>query len=132
MFALLICTATLNSSPKPETKMKDPFHLIVEGKFLNQKNITYTVYKMDSRGIFVKESRTKGKRYFSITCDVQCKYIIRFEDRNRNVKFLMVDAAKGGYFNVDVDFSRKHDAILQLTKVGYSLIPLTANLMVKN
>jgi len=111
----------------PAKTKKDPYHLILEGKFLAEKNINCTVYRMDKRGVFVKESRLKARKYFSFTCDVGGKYIIRFEDKKHNTKFLMVDVTKTGYFTIDVDFSKSYDAILKFTKVGYRIEPLDNN-----
>lgn len=124
--AALLCVADLNAGnmvTKPV--VKDPYHLIVEGQFLAEKHIQYTVYKKDARGIFVSEFRDKAKKYFYVSCDKGSEYIVRFQDKHGNVKFLMIDATKEGYFQVDVDFAKPYDAKIYLTKVGYALTPLT-------
>lgn len=126
VIAVLLCTVDLSAGNVVTKPSKDPFHLILEGKFLNEKNINCTVYVLDeSKGTFVSELRTKFKRYYSFSFNVGSKYIVRFEDKNQNVKFLMVDVTKSGYFMTDVDFARKYDAKLYVTKIGYTLLPLT-------
>ncbi len=121
--------ATINSKTKPR---RDPHHLLLEGKFLAEKNITYTIYKMDREGTFVKESRNKAKRTFSIKCNVGDRYIVRFEDKKHNVKFLMMDITKSGKFTIDVDFSIPYDAVLKFTAVGYRLTRLVSNPVANN
>jgi len=108
-----------------QAKMNDPYHLILEGQFLSEKNIHYTIYKMDSEGTFKSIERTKSRRYYSITCDVGEKYLIRFQDKNQNVKFLIVEATKPGYFGANVDFRKSYDAVIRYTKNGYSITTLT-------
>lgn len=121
--ALCIVSSVSKSSTNP---MKDPYHLVVEGTFLAEKHVQYTVYKLDEKtGAFVSESRNKGKKYFSVVCDKGSKYIIRFQDRKGNVKFLMIEATKEGYFGVNVDFNRSYDAVVKYSKNGYSVTPLT-------
>jgi hypothetical protein len=125
VLATVLCVVSTVS--KSEVKYKDPYHFIVEGQFLAKKNVHYTVYKQDKSGAFVSESRNKSRKYYSVTLDVGCKYIIRFQDKEGNVKFLMVDASKPGYYGINVDFTRSFDAQLRVTKVGYAVIPLTDN-----
>lgn len=125
MILLECLIASSNNNPKT----RDPFHLIVEGKFLAEKNVHYTVYKLNSKGVFVSESHNKGKKYYSVMCDVGSKYLIRFQDKKHNVKFLMLDVTRHGTFTVDVDFSRSYDAVLQFTKNGYSITPLTNSML---
>lgn len=120
LIVVLLCITSVQG------KTKDPYHLILEGEFLHQKNVNYTVYKMNNEGTFVSEYRSKARKYYSITCDVGAKYLIRFQDKNQNVKFLMLDVTQSGTFTIDVDFCKEYDAVLRLTKNGYSLTPLTS------
>lgn len=121
---MLVSTICSSNNPHPTREKKDRFHLVVEGSFLNQKNVNYTVFEMDKEGTFVSTEHVKARKYFSLQLDVNAKYIIRFEDKKHNVKFLIIDAARSGHFVVDVDFSKPHDAILRVTKVGYAITPL--------
>lgn len=122
MLVSVICSG---NNPHSTREKKDRFHLVVEGSFLNQKNVNYTVFQMDAEGTFVSTEHIKARKYFSVVLDVNAKYIIRFEDKKHNVKFLIVDATRSGHFVVDVDFSKPHDAVLRMTKVGYAITPLT-------
>ena len=120
--AVLLCAAGHSNNPPT----KDPWHLIVEGSFVSEKNIHVTVYKQNTEGAFVSDTHEKCRKYYSITCNVGEKYILRFEDKHHNVKFLMVDATKQGYYAVDVDFSKSYDAKLFYNpKLGYALLRLT-------
>lgn len=127
IIATILCVADLSAGNLVTKPMKDPYHLTVEGKFLNEKHIVCTIYMMDQRGVFVRDLRMKCKKYYSFVFDIGRKYIVRFEDKNSNVKFLMVDVTRNGYFIADVDFSKKYDAKLYVTKNGYTLMPLTAS-----
>ena len=102
-------------------KSKDPFHLIVEGAFLADKNVKYTVYKMNTKGDFVAIERAKAKRYYRIECSTGSKYIVRFQNRKGDVKFLMIDAVEYGYCGANVDWSNPYDGKITLEKNGYSL-----------
>ena len=123
MIMLVSIVYSTNNSNLPTLK-KDKYHLIVEGSFLYQKNVNYTVYEMNREGTFVSTDHVKARKYFSLVLEVSKKYIIRFEDKGHNVKFLIIDASESGTFEVDVDFSKPHDAILKMTKVGYAVTPL--------
>ena len=122
---LLLCMVLSTVAIAGKNKVKDPYHLILEGQFLAEKNVVYTIYKMDSEGTFKSIEHRKAKRYYSITCDVGEKYLIRFQDKKQNVKFLMVEASKSGYFGANVDFNKSYDAVVKYTKNGYSITLLT-------
>lgn len=131
--SLLLITLVCVVTTKLEAKTKDPYHLLVQGEFLAKKNISYTVYKYDVKNDkFVSESRTKARKYFLISCDRGCKYIVRFQDKKGNTKFLLIDATREGEFVVDVDFSKPYDGMLRHTKNGYSLTPLTNSTVKKD
>ena len=118
---MLICMVAFSPSVTAKTK-KDPYHFIVEGAILAQKNISYTVFKMDNKsGDFVSESHCKIRKHFSVMCDVGFKYIVRFQDKKGNVKFLMLDVTRNGSFTVDVDFTTPWDGLLKYTPIGYRL-----------
>lgn len=120
--AAILCAVDLsagNTVTKP--KVKDPYHLEVEGQILSDKNIHFTVYKMNEDGVFRVEERGKIRKYYHLMCDRGSKYILRFENKKGDVKFLMVDATKAGYFGVNVDFSRPYDAKIYYAKNGYDL-----------
>lgn len=123
IIVMLLCITSI------QAKGRDPHHLILEGEFLHKKNINYTVYKMNSEGTFISEYRTKARKYYSITCDVGSKYLIRFQDKDQNVKFLMLNVTKSGTFTIDVDFCRSYDAVLTFTKNGYAITPLPDKLL---
>lgn len=125
---MLMCMVAFSSSFTAKTK-KDPYHFIVEGAILAQKNITYTVFKMDNTtGTFVSESHMKVRKYFSVMCDVGFKYIVRFQDKKGNVKFLMLDVTRNGSFTVDVDFEKPWDGLLKYTHMGYKLTRINKEL----
>lgn len=126
MLATVLCV--VSSAAKSNPPAKDPYHLVVEGEFLAQKHVQYTVYKLDAKtGVFISESHNKGRKYFHIMCDRGSKYIIRFQDRKGNVKFLMVEATREGYYGVNVDFNKPYDAMVKYTKNGYDVMLLTSS-----
>lgn len=119
MCIMLVSMTALSGKPK------DPFHLIVEGSFLSSKNIHYTVYKETKQGTFVSIEHTKAHKYYHIECNTGDKYLVRFQNKKGNVKFLMIDASTYGYFQADVDWSKSYDGLIKKEKVGYCLVALT-------
>lgn len=118
LIVVLLCITSVQG------KTKDPYHLFLDGEFLHKKNVNFTVYKMGKDGVFYSEYRDKARKYYSITCDVGHKYLIRFQDKDQNVKFLMLDVTHAGLFTIDVDFSRSYDAMLTFTKNGYNIVAI--------
>lgn len=106
-------------------KSRDRHHFIVEGSFLSQKNISYTVYQENQEGKFVAIERSKARKYYSFVFNTGHKYIIRFQNKKGDVKFLMVDAVQRGYFMVDVDWRKPYDGKITYEKIGYCLTPFT-------
>lgn len=56
---------------------------------------------------------TKCIKYYTIVCDVDRTYIIKFTSGNL-IKTLMVSVTKSGTFYLDVDFNKKLMLILSL------------------
>lgn len=108
-----------------QAKHRDPYHFIVEGEFLAQKNINYTVFKQTTSGKFVAIEHTKARKYYRVECNTGEKYIIRFQNKKGDVKFLMIDAVERGYFIADVDWRKPYDGKITLEKIGYCLTPFT-------
>jgi hypothetical protein len=104
-------------------KAKDRYHFIVEGEFLSQKNVSYTIFEESKDGAFVAIEHVKARKYYFVECKVGKKYIVRFQNKQGDVKFLMIDAAKHGYFQVDVDWSKPYDGKITLEKIGYAVTP---------
>jgi len=129
VIAALLCAVDLSAgNTVTKLKIKDPYHLEIEGEFIAQRHIEYTVFKYNKKTeSFISEERGKARRYYHFVCDRGCKYIIRFQDKHGNVKFLMVDATREGYFGVNVDFRKSYDAQIKYTKNGYSLTVLTSS-----
>ncbi|TXG80304.1 MAG: hypothetical protein E6R13_08230 [Spirochaetes bacterium] len=96
IIVILLCVTT------SQVKAKDPYHLIVEGEFLHKKNISYTVFQEDQKGNFVSIEHVKARKYYHVECNTGHRYIIRFQNKKGNVKFLMIDAVQRGYFIADV------------------------------
>jgi len=116
---LIVLSATVLAG-----KPKDRYHFIVEGEFLSQKNINYTIFEENKDGKFVAVDHVKAKKYYFVECKVGKKYIVRFQNKEGDVKFLMIDAAKYGYYQVDVDWNNPHDAKITLEKIGYAVTPI--------
>lgn len=119
MFIMLMSVISL------QAKHRDPYHFVVEGEFLAEKNINYTVFKEATSGKFVAIEHTKARKYYRVECNTGEKYIIRFQNKKGDTKFLMIDAVQSGYFIADVDWRKPYDAKIILEKIGYCLIPLT-------
>lgn len=111
---------------------KDKYHLILEGSFLQTKNVSYTVYVLEKDGSLNKLYNTKCIKYYTIVCDVDRTYIIKFTSGNL-IKTLMVNVTKSGTFYLDVDFNKKIDAHLIFDNnipEGYRIDPLDKQLLV--
>lgn len=108
-----------------QSKGKDADYFIVEGSFLVSKNVYYTVYQQNSEGTFVSVEHTKAHKSYHIKCDAGYKYMVRFQNKKGDVKFLLIDASTTGYFRADVDWSKPYDGLIKKYKIGYCLTALT-------
>lgn len=104
-------------------KTKDRWHFIVEGEFLAEKKISYTVFQEDSKGNFVAINHVKARKYYHLEFNTGHRYIVRFQNKKGDVKFLMIDAVERGYFVADVDWRKPYDGKITLEKIGYCLTP---------
>jgi len=104
-----------------QAKVKDPQNFIVEGSFIADKNITYTIFKMDQVGDLIAIEHVKGHKHYFVECNVGDKYVVRFQNKKGDVKFLMIDATSTGYFEADIDWNVPYDGLIKEEKVGYSL-----------
>lgn len=117
---LLICLVLLTTSIIG--KEKEPKFLQLKGSFLNETNITYVIYKLDTeKNSYVKEKIAVGKNSFTAKCEKDSKYLIEFETATHEIKFLVVHATITGRFYIDVDFSDEHSAQLEFNKNKYKL-----------
>ncbi len=104
---------------------KDRYHFVVEGEFLSQKKISYTVFQEDQKGNFVAIEHVKARKSYHVVCNTGHRYIVRFQNKKGDVKFLMIDAVQRGYFIADVDWRKPFDGKITLEKIGYCLTPFT-------
>jgi hypothetical protein len=100
---------------------KDPYHFIVQGSFIADKNIKYTIFKMEKNGALVAIEHVKGRKYYFVECNVGDKYVVRFQNKKGNVKFLMIDASANGYFQADLDWTQPYDGWIKREKAKYKL-----------
>jgi hypothetical protein len=100
---------------------KDPYHFIVQGSFIADKNIKYTIFKMKKDGALVAIEHVKGRKYYFVECNVGDKYVVRFQNKKGNVKFLMIDASANGYFQADLDWTQPYDGWIKREKAKYKL-----------
>ena len=100
---------------------KDPYHFIVQGSFIADKNIKYTIFKMEKDGALVAIEHVKGRKYYFVECNVGDKYVVRFQNKKGNVKFLMIDASANGYFQADLDWTQPYDGWIKREKAKYKL-----------
>jgi len=107
-------------------KIRDPYHFVVEGSFLSSKNVSYTVFKENKEGTFVCIERTKAHKVYRVECNTNGRYIVRFQNKKGDVKFLMIDASTYGYFQADVDWNKPYDGLIKKEKIGYCLVALTS------
>ena len=115
MLVMLVSIASLAG------KTKDPYHLIVEGTFIADKHINYTIFKMEKDGALVAVEHVKGRKYYFVECNVGDKYVVRFQNKKGNVKFLMIDASAHGYFEADIDWTQPYDGWIKRDKAKYRL-----------
>jgi len=108
-----------------QAKVKDPQNFIVEGSFIADKNITYTVFKMDKAGDLIAIEHVKGRKHYFVECNVGEKYVVRFQNKNGDVKFLMIHATTKGYFQADIDWTIPYDGMIKEEEIGYTLTRLT-------
>ena len=100
---------------------RDPYHFIVQGSFISDKNIKYTIFKMEKDGALVAIEHVKGRKYYFVECNVGEKYVVKFQNKKGNVKFLMIDASANGYFQADLDWTQPYDGWIKREKAKYKL-----------
>lgn len=115
MLVMLVSVASLTG------KTKDPYHFIVEGTFIADKHIAYTIFKMEKDGDLVAVEHVKGRKYYFVECNVGDRYVVRFQNKKGNVKFLMIDASTYGYFQADIDWTQPYDGWIKKDKAKYRL-----------
>jgi len=104
---------------------REPSYFIVEGSFIADKNINYTVFKMDKAGDLIAIEHVKGRKHYFVECNVGEKYVVRFQNKNGDVKFLMIHATTKGYFQADIDWTIPYDGMIKEEEIGYTLTRLT-------
>lgn len=107
-----------------EKVKRDPYHLILEGRFLSEKGVKYELYKVEGIDYSVKELSSSGNKYFSVQIDVGAKYVMKFTSKSGKVKYLNIEVQSPGYLAIDVDFSNDSSANLVYNKSkknGYDL-----------
>ena len=115
MLVILMSVITLTG------KAKDPYHCVVEGSYLADKNIQYTIFKMDKNGDLIAIEHVKSRKHYFVECNVGDKYLVRFQNKQGDVKFLMINASKHGYFQANIDWSVPTDGMIKVEKTGYKL-----------
>jgi hypothetical protein len=104
---------------------KDKHHLILEGKFIAEKHVSYQVFEVAYDKSLVLQSTHKGSHYYSIQTEVGKSYVVKFTTKSGNIKYLNLDVQNSGYFMVDVDFRNSKSASLTYTGwYDYKLKPL--------
>ena len=120
---MLIVLSTVVLAGK--NKVRDPYHFVVEGSFIATKNVSYTIFKENKEGTFVCIERTKARKVYRVECNTGGRYLVRFQNKKGDVKFLMIDASTYGYFQADVDWRKPYDGLIKKEKIGYCLVTLT-------
>ena len=117
VLSLMLMSIVANSAVK-----NDRFHLVLEGKFISEKNVTYELYKMDEQNKIIQECSLKGKKYFSVQVDVGARYVMKFTSESGLVKYLNIEVQTNGYLAIDIDFNNDNSATLVYNKhYGYDL-----------
>lgn len=103
--------------------------LTVEGKFMAQKNVKYTVFEYQEDGTLLEVFSGKGNQYFAVTLTTGNHYVVNFVSLNNEVKSLFIDADESGTFQLIVDFTKPNAGVLKYNskKSVYELksIPIT-------
>jgi len=103
ILVLFTCALQANSNP---TKI-----LTLEGKFISEKKVTCDIFIVtDSVSIQIESE--KFTKFFYLELEEGSTYLLKFIAEDGTRKHLLVTVTKGGYFQVDVDFSNDRSAEL--------------------
>ena len=81
-----------------------PRIIMVEGNFLHDKNIKFTLYQVDSLGKYIELESSEAKKTYYVKCYTKTKYVLKFESKNK-VKYMEFEIKIHKNVQVDVDFN---------------------------
>lgn len=110
------------------TVRKDKDHLILEGRFIAEKQVSYEVFEVGNDQILTLQSSNTGKYEYSIRVNVDKNYLVKFSAASGQVKYLSITVQKYGYVIVDIDFRTKQSANLTYGRWYYTLKPVEEQL----
>lgn len=126
-----IMLITLASVTTLSAKTKDPYHFILEGEHLNDKNISYSLFQ-EKNGELVLIEKSKSHKYYLLELNVGETYVIAFKNKKGTEKILIIEASKSGNFMVDVDWNVPTNAKITADKDEYKITPFLSKKELEN
>jgi len=125
LLIILACVLTLtaNSTTRPRL-------ITVTGNILHEKNITFTLYEVDSIGNLKELESSQVKKDFYVRCYTKTKYVLKFEGKKKT-KYMEFEIKIHKNVEVDVDFSKDNSIVLECDGNGLSIRYLKQTLAVK-
>jgi len=108
---LLICFITLNANAAP----KEP-KAFIEGIFLNQASVSYTLYEVLDNNEYKIVTSAVSRRNYRLGFSLNKEYVLKFEDKNGKIKYMIFIAYDSVDLIMDVDF--KSDKSINLVYDG--------------
>lgn len=119
MMLIVTCMSMLSMYSNPLRRV-----INVEGKFLHQKNITYTLYELQSNGTYKRLETNKGRKSYALRLHTNTTYVIKFVDKSLTVKFLELRIEKPTDIIVDVDFNTNKSIRVIYNRQGLKVIDM--------
>jgi hypothetical protein len=119
MMLIVTCMSMLSMYSNPLRRV-----INVEGKFLHQKNITYTLYELQSNGTYKRLETNKGRKSYALRLHTNTTYVIKFVDKSLTVKFLELRIEKPTDMLIDVDFNTNKSIRVIYNRQGLKVIDM--------
>ena len=114
---ILTCISMLSMYSKPR--------VTVEGNFLHQKHVSYTLYELEDNGTYKELISSHGRKAYSVQCNTKTTYLIKFVDKTQTVKYLEFRIDRVKDIVVDVDFSTNQSIKLLYDKKGLKITDMS-------
>ena len=79
----------------------------ISGKFTNHMVASYSLYELNANNEYTEIKSVTNKRKFEVECEVDKNYLIKFTDKDNDVKYMSFVAHQEGDIAIDVDFKSK-------------------------
>jgi hypothetical protein len=122
---ILTCISVLSMYSKPRV-------ITVEGNFLHQKHVSYTLYELEDNGAYKELVSSHGRKMYSVKCNTKTTYLIKFVDKTQTIKYLELRIDRAKDIVIDIDFSTNQSIKLLYDKKGLKITDMSNDALALN